>query len=104
MSDKRDVIMELFRNAYDSKIGTEYYISTGIKNVPICKSEDAYEKTLPVAVLSHVSTAAGIADIGGKNLLNRHLIDCNVYIQRTAEYDWQELLSEVCNEIINKIS
>ncbi|MBC7128389.1 MAG: hypothetical protein H5T45_01490 [Thermoplasmatales archaeon] len=103
MSDKRDIIIQLFQNEYDGKIGTKYYIPTNIKNVPIVKAEEAYEKTLPLVVLSNASTSFDVADIGGKKLFCSHLIDCNVYIQRTEVYDWEELINEVCDNLIYEI-
>ena len=108
MYDARDDILELFKQStYDEELDTFYYLTasdgTNSVNIRVCKSEEADDKTLPLIVLSLSDATSIPADVKGELREDVCLIDCNIYLPRTGEYDWKSLMDDIVNEITSTI-
>lgn len=104
MYDARDDILNIFKQStYDNDLKTYYYITatdgTHSKNIRICKSEEADNKALPVIVLSLSDATSLAADISGNIREDVSLVDCNIYLPRTAKYDWKKMMDDIVDEI-----
>ena len=108
MYDARDDILNLFKQiTYDNDLKSYYYIAatdgTNTKNIRVCKSEEADTKALPLVVLSLADATSLAADISGNVRQDVCLVDCHIYMTRTASYDWKAMLDDVVDEITTTI-
>ena len=109
MYDARDDILALFKQStYDNDLKTFYYITatdgTNSVNVEICKSEDnALNKNLPLVVLSLADAKSLAADISGNIRQDVCLIDCNIYVNRSGNFDAEALIDDIVDEITSTI-
>lgn len=111
MYDARDDILAFFlQSTYDDDIDSFHYVTatdgTETVNFRICKKEDADDinfENRGLIVLSLSPSFSAPADVEGNIRRDVSYVDCNVYVARTAAFDWSAMIDDIVNEICDTV-